>query len=317
MKSDKELNDYLDNQIKEIRQKVGGKKVLLALSGGVDSSVCASLLSKAIPGQLVCIFVDHGFMRQDEGDQIAEVFSRHRLRLVRVNAQKRFVGKLKGITDPEAKRKIIGEEFIRVFEEEAAKLGDIPFLAQGTIYPDIAESGGKHGKVIKSHHNVGGLPKNLAFSSLVEPLAALYKEEVRALGKKLALPQFLVNRQPFPGPGLAVRVIGEVTAKKLELLRKADAIVREELDSLKNRPDQYFAILTDTVSVGVKNNKRVCENVIAIRAVLTNDFMTCDYAPLPHKVLSRISSRITGEIPSLCRVVYDITSKPPATVEWE
>jgi len=314
---DYKLEDYLEAQIRRIRQKVGDKKALLALSGGVDSSVCASLLSKAIPGRLTCIFVDHGLMRLNEGDEIERVFSKRRLCFIRVNARRRFLAKLKGVTDPEKKRKIIGGEFIRVFEEEAAKLGHIPLLAQGTIYPDVVESGGKHGATIKSHHNVGGLPENLAFAEIVEPLAGLFKDEVRLLGKKLGLPAFLINRQPFPGPGLAIRVMGEVTAEKLELLRAADAILREELDRLKPRPDQYFAVLTDTRSVGVKGDDRTYDPVIALRAVTTGDFMTCECFPLPHRLLSRISSRITSEIPSVSRVVYDITSKPPATVEWE
>jgi GMP synthase (glutamine-hydrolysing) len=224
---------------------------------------------------------------------------------------------MKGVTDPEAKRKIVGEEFIRVFEEESRKLGDIAFLAQGTIYPDVVESGGGHGATIKSHHNVGGLPANLAFTEVIEPLSGLFKDEVRVLGKKLGIPSSLVNRQPFPGPGLAIRVIGEVTGDKLELLRRADAILRQELDGMRRKPDQYFAVLTDTHTVGVKGDDRTYDPVIAIRAVITGDFMTCGYAPLPHKALGRISSRITSEIPSVSRVVYDITSKPPATVEWE
>jgi GMP synthase (glutamine-hydrolysing) len=221
------------------------------------------------------------------------------------------------VTCPETKRKIIGEEFIRVFEDEATKLGSIPFLAQGTIYPDIVESGGAHGATIKSHHNVGGFPKNLAFDGVIEPLSGLFKDEVRALGRKLGLPYSMVNRQPFPGPGLAVRIIGEVTKKKLEILREADAILREELDAKKFRPDQYFAVLTDTYTVGVKGDDRTYSPVIAIRAVKTDDFMTCDYSHLSHRILSRISSRITSEIAPISRVVYDITSKPPATVEWE
>ena len=314
---DFKLGDYVETQIKKTRGIVGGEKALLALSGGVDSSVCASLLSKAIPDQLTCIFVDHGLMRQDEGDEIERFFSKQKLRFIRVNAKQRFLSALRGVTDPEAKRKIIGENFIRVFEEEAAKQGDVAFLAQGTIYPDIVESGGKYGATIKSHHNVGGLPENLSFRGVVEPLSGLFKDEVRALGKRLGLPQFLVCRQPFPGPGLAIRVMGEVTEAKLEILRAADAILREELDGMRQRPDQYFAVLTDTLSVGVKGDDRTYDPVIAIRAVTTDDFMTCEYARLPHKLLSRISSRITGEIPSVSRVVYDITSKPPATVEWE
>jgi GMP synthase (glutamine-hydrolysing) len=314
---DYKLGDYIDTQVDQIRTKVGDKKVLLALSGGVDSSVCAGLLSKAIPGQLSCIFVDHGLMRLNEGDEIERVFSKRNLRFIRINAQKRFLAKLEGVIDPEIKRKIIGEEFIRVFEEESAKLGDVPFLAQGTIYPDVVESGGKHGAVIKSHHNVGGLPEKLKFTGVVEPLSRLFKDEVRVLGKKLGLPLSIVNRQPFPGPGLAIRVMGEVTQEKLDVLRHADAILREELDGMKNRPNQYFCVLTDTRSVGVKGDDRTYNHVIAVRAVKTDDFMTCEYAALPHKVLSRVSSRITGEMPSASRVVYDITSKPPATVEWE
>ena len=314
---DYQLDDYIDTQIRRIRERVGGEKVLLGLSGGVDSSVCAALLSKAVPGQLTCVFVDHGLMRQNEGDDIEAVFSKRDLRFVRVNAAARFLARLKGVTDPETKRKIIGGEFVKVFEEEAKKLGDAAFLAQGTIYPDIVESGGKHGATIKSHHNVGGLPDELQFAGVVEPLAGLFKDEVRALGKKLGLPAALVNRQPFPGPGLAVRVMGEVTGEKLALLRAADAILREELDRLRHRPDQYFAVLTDTCSVGVKGDDRTYEPVIALRAVITSDFMTCDYAPLSHQTLGRIASRITGEISRVSRVVYDITSKPPGTVEWE
>ena len=304
-------------QIGHIQSAAGAQKVLLALSGGVDSSVCAALLAKAIPGQLTCIFVDHGFMRENEGNEIEEIFSKHRLNFIRINAKERFLAKLKGVTDPERKRKRIGEEFIRVFEEEADKQGKIPYLAQGTIYPDIVESGKEYGATIKSHHNVGGLPDSLSFTKIIEPLSGFFKDEVRVLGRKLGLPQTLVNRQPFPGPGLAIRVIGEVTEKKLSILRRADLIVREEIDALKSRPGQYFAVLTDTRSVGVKGDGRTYENVIAIRAVTTDDFMTCDYTPLGHKVLGRISSRITNEINTVSRVVYDITSKPPASVEWE
>ena len=314
---DYRLTDYIDTQTRKIREKVRDQNVLLALSGGVDSSVCASLLSRAIPGQLTCIFVDHGFMRLNEGDEIEAVFSKQDLRFIRVNAQKRFISKLEGVSDPETKRKLIGGEFIRVFEEEAKKLGDIPFLAQGTIYPDIVESGGEYGAVIKSHHNVGGLPENLAFTEVVEPLSGLFKNEVRVLGKKLGLPASLVNRQPFPGPGLAIRIMGEITEQKLDIIRKADAILREEIDALKTRPDQYFAVLTDTRSVGVKGDDRTYDPVVAIRAVTTDDFMTCGYAQLSHKTLGRISTRITNEIRPVSRVVYDITSKPPATVEWE
>ncbi|MCL2002623.1 MAG: glutamine-hydrolyzing GMP synthase [Oscillospiraceae bacterium] len=303
--------------IENIRYTVGEQRVLLALSGGVDSSVCAALLSKAVPGRLTCIFVDHGLMRLGEGDEIERVFSSLDLRFIRVNAQERFLARLRGAADPERKRKLIGEEFIRVFEKEAAKLGDIPFLAQGTIYPDIVESGGEYGATIKSHHNVGGLPETLAFTGVIEPLAGLFKDEVRVLGKKLGLPEALVKRQPFPGPGLAIRVMGEVTEEKLEALRAADAIVREELDGARRRPAQYFAVLTDTRSVGVKGDGRTYDYVAAVRAVTTDDFMTCGYAPLPHTVLRRVSSRMTSEIPSISRVVYDVTSKPPGTIEWE
>ncbi|MCL2032085.1 MAG: glutamine-hydrolyzing GMP synthase [Methanomassiliicoccaceae archaeon] len=314
---DHRLEDFMDDQIRCIREKVGTERILLALSGGVDSSVCAGLLSKAVPGQLICVFVDHGLMRLNEGDEVERLFSDRQLSFIRVNAQKRFISKLKGITDPETKRKVIGEEFVRVFEEEAAKLGDIRFLAQGTIYPDIVESGGGHGATIKSHHNVGGLPDNLAFAEIIEPLSGLFKDEVRAIGKKLGLPSSFVKRQPFPGPGLAVRVMGEVSEDKLDILKKADAILREEIDGMRKRPDQYFAVLTDTRSVGVKGDDRTYDRVIAVRAVTTDDFMTCDYSPLSHRTLNKISSRITAEIPSVSRVVYDITSKPPATVEWE
>jgi len=316
-KGEYKVEDYITEQITNIKKQVGEDRVLLALSGGVDSSVCAALLSKAIPGQLTCVFVDHGFMRLNEGDQVEEIFSKHDLEFIRVNAAERFVGKLKGVEEPEAKRKIIGEEFVRVFEEEARKLGHIPFLAQGTIYPDIVESGGKHGHVIKSHHNVGGLPENLDFTGLVEPLAGLFKNEVRKIGVLLGLPHALVERQPFPGPGLAVRVMGEVTFEKLETLRKADAVVREELDKLEVKPDQYFAVLTDTYSVGVKNGVRTYSPVLAIRAVDTKDFMTATCTRLPYEVLDRVAGRITTEIDEVSRVVYDISSKPPGTVEWQ
>jgi len=311
------LEDYIGRQVELIRQTVGTQKVLLALSGGVDSSVCAALLSKAIPGQLTCVFVDHGLMRLGEGDAIEAIFSKHDLDFIRVNAADRFLGKLKGVTGPEQKRKIIGEEFIRVFEAEAKKLGRIPFLAQGTIYPDIIESGGVHGETIKSHHNVGGLPENLDFDQLVEPLSGLFKNEVRKIGIMLGLPPALVNRQPFPGPGLAVRVMGEVTFAKLEILRRADAIVREELDKLDPRPSQYFAVLTDTFSVGVKDGQRTYAPVLAIRAVNTQDFMTATCTQIPYDVLGKMADRISGEVNGVSRVVYDISSKPPGTVEWE
>ena len=314
---DFELSDYLDEQIAKVRTRVGDQRVLLALSGGVDSSVCAALLSRAIPGQLTCIFVDTGLMRLDEGDQVQAAFADKDLHFIRVDAEARFLDKLVGVADPERKREIIGEEFVRIFEEESAKLGDIPYLAQGTIYPDIVESGAAGGANIKSHHNVGGFPEDLAFIALVEPLAGLYKDEVRELGRMLDLPDYLVNRQPFPGPGLAVRCIGEVTKEKLDDLRLADAIVREELDKLPQSPDQYFAVITNTYSVGIQDGKRAYNPVVAVRAVATNDFMVAEYVHLPHEVLSKISQRITAEVPTVSRVVYDITSKPPGTVEWE
>ena len=317
-KGDYHLEDYIKNETAQIRKRVGSNRVLLALSGGVDSSVCAALLSRAIPDQLTCVFVDHGFMRQNEGDEIESIFSKRKLNLVRVNAQNRFLKRLKKIVDPEQKRKIIGEEFVRVFEEESAKLGHIPFLAQGTIYPDIVESGGgATGDVIKSHHNVGGLPGTLAFSQILEPLSGLFKDEVRIIGEKLGLPKSLVRRQPFPGPGLAIRITGEVTKEKLDMLRRADAVIREEIGKLNKKPDQYFAVLTNTFSVGVKGDARTYDPVIALRAVATSDFMTCEYSALSHKILSKISARITSEVAGLSRVVYDISCKPPATVEWE
>jgi len=311
------LENYLATWEEKIRQTVGKQQVLLGQSGGVDSSVCAALISKAIPGQLTCVFVDHGFMRLGEGDEIEAIFAEKPVRFVRVNAEERFLAKIAGVSDPETKRKLIGEEFVHVFEEEAKKLGKIPFLAQGTIYPDIIESGGEHGAVVKSHHNVGGLPDIMDFTGIIEPLSGLYKPEVRELGRMLGLPSSLVDRQPFPGPGLAIRVMGDVTKAKLDVLRKADAIVREEIGLLDEKPNQYFAVLTDTFTVGVKGDVRTYDPVVAIRAVSTLDFMAGAYTPLPHEVLERMAKRITGEIDGVSRVVYDITSKPPGTIEWE
>jgi GMP synthase (glutamine-hydrolysing) len=326
---DYRLDDYIENRVRAIREQVGDRRVLLGLSGGVDSSVCAALLSKAIGRALTCVFVDHGLMRQGEGDAIERTFSAMELNFVRVDASERFLRRLKGVRNPERKRKIVGEEFVRVFEQEARRVG-AGFLAQGTIYPDIIESGGRDGTggdTIKSHHNVGGLPADLGFEGLVEPLSGLFKDEVRVVGQMLGLPETLVERQPFPGPGLAIRVTGEVTRAKLETLRRADAIVCEEIERSRSSrgrlgrrgsvPQQDFAVLADVRSVGVKGDHRTYDRVVAVRAVETDDFMTCEYSPLPHKTLGRIASRVTGEIRQVSRVVYDITGKPPATVEWE
>ena len=315
-KGDYDLNNLEQQLIADVKKQVGDAHVLLALSGGVDSSVCAALLSKALPGQLHCIFVDHGLMRKDEGNQVEAAFKNRDLDFIRVNAQDRFLKALAGVTDPEQKRKIIGAEFVRVFEDESKKLPNVKFLAQGTIYPDVIESGGSKAATIKSHHNVGGLPKNMKFEGIVEPLRSLFKDEVRALGRQLGLPRKFVERQPFPGPGLAVRIMGEITPEKLEILREADAIFREEVAKRRIKADQYFVVLTDTRSVGVVGDFRTYNYVIALRAVKTSDFMTCEYAPISHKVLGTVSSRIVNEVKGAGRVVYDITGKPPATIEW-
>ena len=310
--------EMFESQVLEvIRDHVGSGNVLLALSGGVDSSVCAALLAKAIPGKLFCIFVDHGLMRKNEGDEVKAAFSGRDLELICIDAEERFLSRLKGVTDPEDKRKIIGEEFIRVFEDGAKKFPSIDYLAQGTIYTDVLESGTKNSAIIKSHHNVGGLPETMDFKGLVEPLRALKKGEVRTLGWQLGLPAAFTERQPFPGPGLAVRCIGEITKEKLDILREADAIFREEVYSSNVRPDQYFAALTDTRSVGIVGNARAYGHIIALRAVASEDFVTAKYVHMPYDLLSRVSERITNEIPTVTRVVYDITNKPPATVEFE
>jgi len=314
------MDDFIETQIKKYRQELNDKKVLLGLSGGVDSSVAAVLLHKAIGGNLTCVFVDHGLLRKGEGDFVERTFKEQfGMSFIRVNAQKRFLDRLSGITEPEEKRKIIGEEFIRVFEEEADKIGKVDVLAQGTIYPDVIESGFGDSAAIKSHHNVGGLPDVIAFDEIVEPLRDLFKDEVREVGIRLGIPYDLVWRQPFPGPGLAVRVIGEITGDKLELLRDADSIFREEIkkSGLEKDTNQYFAVLTDTRSVGVMGDARTYGYTIALRAVTTDDFMTAEWTRLPYELLERASSRITNEVNQISRVVYDITSKPPATVEWE
>jgi len=303
--------------IETIRNHVGSDNVLLALSGGVDSSVCAVLLAKALPGKLHCIFVDHGFMRKNEGDLVEATFSGRDLEFMRINAQDRFLARLAGVTDPEVKRKIIGEEFIRVFEESVKNLPGEYYLAQGTIYADVIESGTEGSAVIKSHHNVGGLPETMDFKGLVEPLRALKKNDVRTLGWQLGLPAAFTERQPFPGPGLAVRCIGEITKERLDILREADAIFREEVEASNVRPDQYLAALTEARSVGIANNARSYGYILALRAVKTEDFMTADFVHMPYSLLSRVSERITGEVPNISRVVYDITNKPPATVEFE
>ena len=313
------MGNYAKTTIEQLRTRIGDGKVLLGLSGGVDSSVTAALLSQAVGNNLTCIFVDHGLMRKNEGEEIEEVFSKRDINFVRVDASKRFFDKLHVVTEPERKRKIIGEEFIRVFEEEALKIGKVDFLAQGTIYPDVIESGTGKAAVIKSHHNVGGLPENVRFKEIVEPLRLLFKDEVRALGTELGLPDYLVWRQPFPGPGLAIRIIGDITPDKVALLQDADAIFRDEIAkaNLMRDINQYFAVLTDMRSVGVMGDGRTYDYTIALRGVATTDFMTADWARIPYDLLAKISDRVVNEVRHVNRVVYDITSKPPATIEWE
>ena len=318
-KGDWTMGDYCRTAITSIREKVGDGKVLLALSGGVDSSVAAALLAEAVGSQLTCVFVDHGLMRLNEGDEVEQAFSKWDIQFIRVDAEARFLGKLDGVDDPESKRKIIGEEFIRVFEEESKKIGAVDFLAQGTIYPDVIESGAGDAAVIKSHHNVGGLPDFVDFKEILEPLRMLFKDEVRQLGRELGLPEYLVSRQPFPGPGLAIRIIGCITKEKADTLRLADYIFRDEIAKAgedKNL-NQYFAVLTNTRSVGVMGDGRTYDYTLALRAVTTADFMTADWARIPYDVLDKISVRIVNEVPGINRICYDITSKPPATIEWE
>lgn len=310
------MDDYIERQVAEIRERVGNDRVILGLSGGVDSSVAAALISRAIGSQLTCIFVDHGMMRKNEADEVAAAFKDMPLDLRMVDASELYLSKLKGIRVPERKRKIIGKLFIDVFTEEAKKINGVKFLAQGTIYPDVIESGNKKAATIKSHHNVGGLPKKLGFE-LLEPLRGLFKDEVRAVGRKLGLPDYLVDRQPFPGPGLAVRVIGDLTREKLDILRDADLIFRQELEASGEKASQYFAVLTGNRSVGVMGDGRTYDYTLALRAIITNDFMTGTFAPLSYELLSKVSRRITNEVRGVNRVVYDITDKPPATIEWE
>lgn len=313
------MNDYLRQSINEIREKVGSGKVLLALSGGVDSSVCAALFAEAVGENLTCVFVDHGLLRKNEGNEVEEAFKRWNINLIRVDAKNRFLERLKGITEPEEKRKIIGEEFIRVFEQEGKRIGKTDFLAQGTIYPDIIESGKGNAETIKSHHNVGGLPDFVDFKEIIEPLRLLFKDEVRQLGRSLGLPEYMVMRQPFPGPGLAIRIIGEVTEDKVKILQDADFIFRDEIAKagLNTQMNQYFAALTNMRSVGVMGDGRTYDWAIALRSVTTEDFMTADWSRIPYDVLDRVSNRIVNEVANVNRVLYDITSKPPATVEFE
>ena len=314
------ISSFAQETIKKLKEKIGDKKALCALSGGVDSSVAAVLLSKAIGKNLTCIFVDHGLLRKNEGDEVEEIFrNQFDINLIRINSKDRFLEKLAGVTDPEKKRKIIGEEFIRVFEEEAKKIGTVDFLVQGTIYPDVIESGLGKSSVIKSHHNVGGLPDYVNFKEIVEPLRDLFKDEVRKTGLELGIPENLVYRQPFPGPGLAIRVIGDITDDKLNILKDADSIFREEIAKagLHKTINQYFAVLTNLKSVGVMGDERTYDYTIALRAVETTDFMTGVWSKIPYEILEKVSSRIVNEVNHVNRVVYDITSKPPATIEWE
>ena len=317
---DWQMSTFVQDSIAKIKAQIGDRKVLCALSGGVDSSVAAVMIHKAVGHNLTCVFVDHGLLRKDEGDSVEQIFTQQfDMNLIRVNAQDRFLGKLAGVSDPERKRKIIGEEFIRVFEEEGQKIGKVDFLVQGTIYPDVIESGAGDAAVIKSHHNVGGLPDVISFDALIEPLRDLFKDEVRKAGLELGIPADLVWRQPFPGPGLAIRIMGEITPDKVEILQEADAIFREEIAKagLDRDVHQYFAVLTNIRSVGVMGDERTYDYTLALRGVTTTDFMTADWYRIPYDVLDHISRRIVNEVRHINRIVYDVTSKPPATIEWE
>ena len=319
-KADWQMDDFIDQQVNRYRDELKGKKVLLGLSGGVDSSVAAVLLNKAIGKDLICVFVDHGLLRKNEADTVEQIFRKtFDLNLIRVDASQRFLSRLKDVSDPETKKKIIGSEFVNVFEEEAKKLGKVDVLAQGTIYPDVIESGKGDSAVIKSHHNVGGLPERMSFERIVEPLRDLFKDEVRQVGLKLNIPYELVYRQPFPGPGLAVRVLGAIDKERLEILKEADAIFTQEIaeNRLTHLADQHFAVITNSRSVGVKGDAREYGYTIVLRSVKTDDFMTAEWSRLPYELLEKVSNRITNEVAGVSRVVYDITSKPPATIEWE